>query len=330
MSVFFANFICMIWLIFLALIALLLLLDLGVFHKKDQVINVKESLTWTLVWIVVSILFGGCIYYVYDTNLFAVNEDGISAKDALILYYTGYVIEKSLSLDNIFVIAMIFAYFKIEAKYQHNILMYGILGAIIFRGVLILAGTSFIETFHWSTYIFGAVLIYSAISMITARHDQIDYYKNPALRLLSKIYVIRWDVQNGRFFSQENGKKFATISMAALIVIEFTDVVFAVDSIPAIFAITTDSFIVYTSNIFAILGLRNLYFFLANILDKFRYMKYSLVFILIFVGCKIALSNHFEIPAYVSLTFILGSLSIGVLTSMLHGEDDTSKLEKPL
>lgn len=320
----------MIWLLFLSLISVLLLLDLGVFHRSNHAITMKESLVWTLIWIVVSLLFGLVIYHVYEVNFLDINKHGVSPKEALIQYYTGYIIEKSLSLDNIFVIAMIFAYFKIEAKYQHNILIYGIIGAIVFRGSLILLGTSVIEKFHWSTYLFGAVLIYSAISMMTTRHDQVDYYKNPAIRLLSKIYPINYESKSGKFFVVENGKKYATMLFASLVVIEFTDIIFAVDSIPAIFAITTDSFIIYTSNIFAILGLRNLYFFLANMMDKFRYMKFSLIFILIFVGVKIALSNHYKLPASVSLIFILGALAIGILTSLLHGRDDTAKLEKPL
>lgn len=289
----------------------------------------KESLIWTLVWIIVSVLFGAVIYYVYEVNFLDINKHGVSPKEALIQYYTGYVIEKSLSLDNIFVIAMIFAYFKIEAKYQHNILIYGIIGAIFFRGTLILLGTSFIEHFHWSTYLFGAILIYSAISMMTTRHDQVDYYKNPAIRLLSKIYPINYENKSGKFFVVENGKKQATMLFASLAVIEFTDIIFAVDSIPAIFSITTDSFIVYTSNIFAILGLRNLYFFLANMMDRFRYMKFSLIFILIFVGLKIGSSNHYKLPSTVSLIFILGALLIGILTSILHGKSDSAKLDKP-
>lgn len=288
----------------------------------------KESLTWTLIWIVVSLLFGLVIYHVYEVNFLDINKRGVSPKEALIQYYTGYVIEKSLSLDNIFVIAMIFAYFKIEAKYQHNILIYGIIGAIVFRGTLILLGTSVIEKFHWSTYIFGGILIYSAISMVTTKHDEVDYYKNPAIRLLSKIYPIDYESKSGKFFVVKNGKKHATMLFASLMVIEFTDIIFAVDSIPAIFAITTDSFIIYTSNIFAILGLRNLYFFLANMLDRFRYMKFSLIFILVFVGLKIGFSNHYKVPATVSLVLILGALCIGILSSIIKSKRDSGKVEK--
>ncbi len=320
----------MIWLLFILLILVLLALDLGVFHKTDEIVSTKSSLIWTLVWVCLAIAFGGVIFWVYDQNLFGINQDNTSPYDAMLKYFTGFVVEKSLSLDNIFVIAVIFTYFKIEAKYQHNILFWGILGAIIFRGIMIGFGTAFVETFHWSTYIFGAILIYSAISMMTARHDDVDYYKNPALKLLSRVYPVDWNHRSHKYTVLKDGKRFATVSLATLIVIEFTDVLFAVDSIPAIFAITTDPFIVFTSNIFAILGLRNLYFFLANILDKFRYMKYSLVFILIFVGFKMGLANHYKFPSFVSLTFILGALLIGILVSVINGKRDTAHLEKPI
>jgi len=233
------------------------------------------------------------------------------------MYFTGFVIEKSLSLDNIFIIAVIFGYFKIEPKYQHNILFWGILGAIIFRGVMIGLGVGFVQNFHWSTYIFGAILIYSALKMISDNEEEVDYSQTTGLKFLSKFYPINWNVQNGNYFVKENGKRMATISLAALVVIEFTDILFAVDSIPAIFAITTDPFIVFTSNIFAILGLRNLYFFLANMLDMFKYMKYSLVFVLIFVGIKIGISNHYHFPIFVSLSFILVALLVGVLASLM-------------
>jgi len=320
----------MIWTLFLLLILFLLFLDLGVFHKTDNVVSTKESLLWTLVWITFASLFGVGLYFIYDFNLYGINDSNTDPTDAVVKYFTGFIIEKSLSLDNIFVIAVIFSYFRIEAKYQHKILFWGILGAIFFRGIMIGLGTAFVESFFWATYIFGGILIYSAISLMTARHDQVDYYKNPALKFLSKLYPINWEHRSGKYFVIENGKRFATVSLATLVVIEFTDVLFAVDSIPAIFAITTDPFIVFTSNIFAILGLRNLYFFLANMMDKFRYMKYSLVFVLIFVGIKIGLSNHYHFPALISLSFIFISLLVGILASWMHGEDDPVKLKKPI
>lgn len=290
----------------------------------------KESLLWTLVWIFISMLFGIAVYYMFDKNLYGVNHAGLAPTDAMLKYYSGYLIEKSLSLDNIFVIAIIFSYFQIEAKYQHRILFWGILGAIIFRGIMILAGTSFIEHFEWSTYIFGGILIFSAIRMMVARNDDVDYQENPLLKFMSRIYPINWDHRGHSFMIKENGKRFLTASFATLVVIEFTDVLFAVDSIPAIFAVTLNPFIVFSSNIFAILGLRSLYFFLANMMDKFRYMKFSLVFILVFVGVKMMLVNHYKLPSYVSLVFILVSLTIGILASVIFGKKDKARLKKPV
>lgn len=320
----------MIWVFFLALILFLLFLDLGVFHKKDKAVTMKESLLWTLIWILTAMAFGVVVYYIFDKNLYGVNYNGIPAGDAMLKYYSGYLIEKSLSLDNIFVIAIIFSYFQIEAKFQHRILFWGILGAILFRGIMIFAGTSFIEHFHWSTYIFGGILIFSAIRMMVARNDDVDYHQNPLLRLMSRIYPINWEHRGHNFMIKENGQRFLTASFATLVVIEFSDVLFAVDSIPAIFAVTLNPFIVFSSNIFAILGLRSLYFFLANMMDKFRYMKFSLVFILVFVGVKMMLVNHYKFPSYVSLVFILTSLAIGILASMIFGAKDQAKLKKPI
>ena len=313
----------MIWILFLLLIVGLLALDLGVFHKNPHAISMKESLFWTFIWIALALLFGVGVFFLYKYNLFHINPENIPPSDSMLIFITGYVIEKSLSLDNIFVIAMIFSYFRIELRFQHNILFWGIIGAIIFRGIMIALGTSFIERFHWSTYMFGIILIYSAIRMMTVRHDNVDYYKNPLLRLVSKIYPIQWESRTSKYFVREKGKLYITVSFATLIVIEFTDILFAVDSIPAILAITTDSFIVFTSNIFAILGLRSLYFFVANMINKFHYMKYSLVFILFFVGVKMILVNHFKFPTYVSLSFILGALLIGILASLMFGVKET-------
>jgi len=312
----------LLWILFLVLIAGFLTLDLGVFHKTNQVITLKESLLWTLVWVILALLFGAVIYFVYSENFFKIDSENISPLDVTLKYYTGFVIEKSLSLDNIFVIAMIFAYFKIPPKNQHRILFWGIIGAVIFRGIMIFLGAAIIERFSWSTYIFGGILFYSAIKMLTESHANVDYSKNTALRLLSKVYPISWELTGNKYFIIKNGKHTATILFASLVVIEFSDVVFAVDSIPAIFAVTTDPFIVFTSNIFAILGLRNLYFFLANMMDKFRYMKYSLVFVLAYVGVKMILVNHYKIPSLLSLIVIIGFLLIGILASLWAGKKE--------
>ena len=236
----------------------------------------------------------------------------------MLKYLTGYVVEKSLSLDNIFVIAMIFSYFKIESKSQHKILFWGILGAIILRGVMILLGAAFIEKFRWSTYLLGAILIYSAIQMMTARHDNVNYYKNPILKVLSKIYPVKWENRTLKFFIKNNGKRYMTASFATLIVIEFTDILFAVDSIPAILAITLDPFIVYTSNVFAILGLRALYFTLAGIMRLCLSIHYGLSAILVFVGMKMLLSDIYKIPVGIALGVIAGLLTISIIACMVR------------
>lgn len=307
----------MIWFGFIALVFGLLALDLGVFHKSNKKVSMKESLAWTTVWVVIALAFGGVIYFLYDENIYNLNPNGISAHQAMIEYYTGYLIEESLSLDNIFVIAMIFAYFKIDSKFQHNILFWGIIGAVVFRLIMILLGTAFVEKFEWSTYVFGGILIFSAIKMLRGGEEDSDFKESLGVKILSKIYPIEWENQNGKYFVKRGGKRHATVLFAALIVVEFSDILFAVDSIPAIFSITKDPFIVFTSNIFAILGLRNLYFFLSNMMDKFGYIKYALVAVLLFVGIKMMVVHYIKIPALLSLGVILGSLLLGVLVSVL-------------
>lgn len=309
----------MVWVIFLLIIFALLALDLGVFHKKNEKVTMKASLAWTAVWVSVALIFGGVVYWMYDQNILNVNPEGekhVRAISAMIDYYTGYVIEESLSLDNIFVMAMIFKYFKVPHKYQHNILFWGILGAVFFRLGMILVGVAFIENFEFATYIFGIILLFSAFKMMKEGEESEDFEESIGVRLLGKIYPIDWTIKNGKYLTKVNGKWVATSLLAALVVIEFSDILFAVDSIPAIFSITTDPFIVFTSNIFAILGLRNLYFFLSNMLDKFKYMKYSLIFILMFVGFKMLIVHFVEIPALISLAVIIGALLLGVLASI--------------
>jgi tellurite resistance protein TerC len=307
----------MVYVVFILIIFGLLALDLGVFHKADKKVSMKESLAWTAVWVTLALAFGGVLYVLYDENIWGLNPlYDVPAHQAMIEYYTGYLIEESLSLDNIFVIAMIFTYFKIEQKYQHKILFWGILGAVFFRLVMILLGTAFVETFEWATYIFGGILIFSALKMLKGGEEDADFKESFGVRLLSKIYPIDWSVQNGNYFIKKNGKRFATALFAALIVVEFSDILFAVDSIPAIFSITKDPFIVFTSNIFAILGLRNLYFFLSSMMDKFQYIKYSLVAVLLFVGIKMMLVHFYHISPVVSLLVIVGSLLAGIFYSM--------------
>ncbi len=314
-----------VWIIFFALITLFLALDLGVFHKKDSVVSMKESLIWTSVWVALALLFGIAVYFIYEYQLFGLNTHGSSGADAITKYYTGYVLEESLSLDNIFVIAMIFKFFKIKPEFQHRVLFWGIIGAVFFRLVMILLGQAFIEKFDWSMYVFGGILIWSAIKMMKDDDDESDFKESMGVRLLSKIYPIDWSIQNGHFLEKVNGKTVATPLLATLLVVEFTDILFAVDSIPAIFSITDDSFIIFSSNIFAILGLRSLYFFLSGMLDKFKYIKFALVFVLMFVGCKMIFHHQLTFlkdHSWVSLVVILAALVSGVIASMISNKKE--------
>lgn len=319
-----------VWIIFFALITIFLALDLGVFHKKDAVVTMRESLIWTSVWVALALLFGIAIYFIYENQLFGLNTHGATGIDALTKYYTGYVLEESLSLDNIFVIAMIFKFFKIKPEFQHRVLFWGIIGAVFFRLVMILLGQAFIEQFSWSMYVFGGILIISALRMLKDDDEESDFKESIGVRLLSKIYPIDWSIQTGHFLEKINGKKVATPLLATLIVVEFTDILFAVDSIPAIFSITDDSFLIFSSNIFAILGLRSLYFFLSGMLDKFKYIKFALVFVLIFVGCKMIFHHQLTIlrdHSWISLVVILGALTVGIIASMVSnqkGEQETN------
>jgi tellurite resistance protein TerC len=315
----------MAWLFFILLILALLFIDLKLVHKEDHEISMKESLTWTMVWVAIALLFSIAVYYIYEHNFYNINTHNLKPGEAVLDYITGFLIEKSLSLDNIFVIAIIFSYFKIEKKYQHNILFWGIIGALVFRGVMILLGAAFIDRLSWSTYILGAILIYSAVQMLRVKHEDTEYGNNPLLKLIEKIWPVKWEVRNSSYFIKENGKTFITVSFATLLVIEFTDVLFAVDSIPAILAVTTDPFIVFTSNIFAILGLRNLYFFLVSIMDRFGYIKYSLVFILAFVGVKMMMVHYYKLPSWISLVTIILALAVGIFASMIMTKQELKK-----
>jgi len=319
----------MVWILFFAVIAILLALDLGVFHKKDEVVSMKNSLIWTAVWVGIALLFGIAIYWIYENDLFELNKHKISGSKALMEYYTGYVIEESLSLDNIFVIAMIFKFFKIEKQFQHRILFWGIIGAVFFRLGMIVLGAAFVEKFDWAMYVFGGILIFSALKMIKENDNESeDFKKSLGVRMLSKIYPIDWTIKNGNYLAKVNGKTVATSLLAALVVVEFSDILFAIDSIPAIFSVTKEPFIVFTSNIFAILGLRNLYFFLSNMLDKFHYMKYALIGVLLFVGLKMIFHDYLHIlveKTWISLVIILGLLTAGVVVSMVSNRNAEMK-----
>jgi tellurite resistance protein TerC len=306
---------------FLITIILLLALDLGVFHRKIHVIKAKEAILWTIFWIILSLIFNIFIYYLYKFNWYGIGTAGhdiVSGKDAALKYFTGYIIEKSLSLDNIFVIAIIFTYFKVPALYQHRVLFWGIMGALVMRGIMIVLGAALIQKFSWMIYVFGAFLIITAVKMLVTGHDTIHPEKNVLVRIARKIYPMTNDFSGSKFFIKINNKRIMTPLFLVLLIIESMDVLFAVDSIPAIFAVTTDPFIVFTSNIFAILGLRSLYFALAALMGKFRYLKISLVFILAYVGVKMILSHSYPIPTVVSLCVIATILFIGVYASIFE------------
>ncbi|BFM44302.1 TerC family protein [Flavobacterium sp. CFS9] len=320
----------MVWIFFLIAVALILALDLGVFNKTPHIISTKEASKWTLIWVTLSFLFSGVIYWLYTTDYIA-NPDNLKPAVASMKFITGYLIELSLSVDNIFVIAIIFASFKIPQKYQHRVLFWGILGAVVFRGLMIFFGVMLINKFAWTTYLFGAFLLFTAIKMLFTGEDEDFHPKDSFIyKTLGKIIPITSHMEGEKFFiPTKTAKKAATPLFVALIVIEFMDVLFAVDSVPAILAITSDPFLVFSSNIFAILGLRSMYFFLANMLAKFSYLEYSLIAILSFVGLKMLLHDFIHVPEWASLGFIALSLLAGILVSLKFGAEkeltDTDK-----
>ena len=306
----------LIWILFLLTITIFLALDLGVFNKTPHIISSKEAGKWTALWVTLSFAFSGVIYWLYSDGLIA-NPDSLRPADAVMKYITGYLIELSLSIDNIFVIAVIFTSFRIPQKYQHRVLFWGIIGAIAFRGLMIAFGVMIIHKFAWSMYVFGAFLIFTAMKMLFTKEDsEFDPKNSPVYKLLGKIIPIHKHIEGENFFVRINGKRFATPLFVSLVVIEVMDVLFAIDSVPAILAITSDPFLVFSSNIFAILGLRSMYFFLANMLAKFSYLEYSLIAILSFVGFKMILHDYIEVPEWASLGFIALSLLVGIVVSM--------------
>ena len=321
-----------VWILFFALVFIILALDLGVFNKTPHIISTKEASKWTAIWVTLSLAFSGVIYWLYGTNYIA-NPNSLSQTGAALKFITGYLIELSLSVDNIFVIAIIFASFKIPQKYQHRVLFWGILGAIIFRGLMISFGVVLINKFAWTTYLFGAFLIFTAMKMLFTNEEEDFEPKDSFIyKTLGKIMPITTETDKENFFIKTAKGKAATPLFVALIVIEVMDVLFAVDSVPAILAITSDPFLVFSSNIFAILGLRSMYFFLANMLEKFSYLEYSLIAILTFVGLKMLLHDFIEIPEWASLAFIALSLGVGIVVSLqkskkIDQEDWTSKTE---
>ncbi len=305
-----------VWGSFIFVVIIFLALDLGVFHKTEHVIKSKEAAIWTSIWVTVALAFSGVIYWLFNNGLVD-NPTGLTPNSAVLKYITGYLIELSLSVDNVFVIAVIFTAFKVPPIYQHRVLFWGILGAIVFRAIMIIFGVALITRFDWIIYVFGVFLLYTAFKMLKSDGNEFQPKKSFVFKQLKKIYPITSTMHGHDFFVKKMGITAATPLFVALVVIELTDILFALDSIPAILAITADPFIAFSSNILAILGLRSMYFLVSRMLAKFRFINYSLVVILAFVGLKMLFSHHIEIPEWVSLGVISVSLISGIAASLL-------------
>ena len=321
------------WTGFILLILGLLALDLGVFHRRVHAIGMGEALSWSAFWIILALVFNVAVFFIYEHNWMGVGYTGIvdlDGRTAALQFFTGFLVEKSLSLDNIFVIALIFTYFRVPLAYQHRILFWGILGALILRGVMIGAGAVLIQRFDWMAYVFGGAMLFTAVRMLVARHDNLEPEKSPVVRLARRFHPVTQELHGSRFFITLDGRRMMTPLFLVLLLVEATDVLFAIDSIPAIFAITTDPFLVFTSNVFAVLGMRSLYFALAPLMDRFRFLKTSLVFVLAFVGVKMILSHHWPVPTPISLAVIVGILGVGAVASFAPARLETAPLVSPV
>jgi tellurite resistance protein TerC len=292
------------WIAFNLFVVGMLALDLGVFHRKAHTVSLREASIWSAIWIALAMIFNLGIFVFWG-------------HDKALEFLTGYVIEKSLSVDNLFVFLMIFQYFATPPEFQHRLLFWGILGALMLRALFIATGAALLENFHWMIYVFGGFLVITGVRMLLEREQKLDPKKNPVVRLFQRWIPLSHSYHGQRFFVRIDGKVHATLLMLVLVVVETTDVIFAVDSIPAIFAITLDPFIVYTSNVFAILGLRALYFLLAGIMQMFAYLKVGLSFVLVFVGAKMLIVDLYKIPIGVSLGMVGGILALSILASLV-------------
>jgi len=292
------------WLGFIAFVLAMLSLDLGVFHRKAHEVRPREAGIWTAVWVTLALLFAAGLYFVEN-------------RQVALTFLTGYVIEESLSVDNIFVMVLIFEYFRVPKSVQHRVLFYGILGALVMRGLFIAAGTALITRFHWVLYVFGAMLIVTGIRMARKQDEGFEGERSPIVRGVRRLVPISTEYHGSRFFITEGGRRRATPLLLVLVLVEITDLIFAIDSIPAIFGVTRDPFIVFTSNIFAVLGLRSLYFLLAAVVDRFYLLKYGLAVILSFVGFKMLTERFIEIDIVLSLSIILGVLAASIAASLI-------------
>ena len=293
------------WIGFTIFVLAMLAIDLGVFHRKARDVKFKEAISWTAVWVGLAAIFNAGIWYYFG------QQKGLE-------FLTGYLIEEALSVDNVFVFLIIFAYFRVPKEYQHKVLFWGIVGAQVMRAIFIFAGAAMIQRFHWVIYIFGALLVFTGFKLLFQKEGDIHPERNIIYRLGRRVFPTVSDYRGQNFFVRENGKLFATPLFLVLITVEATDLLFAVDSIPAIFAVTTDPFIVYTSNVFAILGLRSLFFVIAGVMDKFHYLKIGLALVLIFVGVKMSIVHFYKIPILVSLAVVAGLLGGSIVASILR------------
>jgi tellurite resistance protein TerC len=306
-----------VWFAFVGGVLAMLALDLGVFNRKAHVVSVKEAAIWTSVWVTLGLMFAGLVF------AWQGQQKGLE-------WVTGYLIEYSLAVDNIFVFVLVFGAFAVPPQYRHRVLFWGVVGALVMRGAMIALGAELIDRFHWILYVFGGFLVLTGLRMLFSRKgDHADLEKNPAIRLARRVFPISRDYDGQKFFTVQNGVRMATPLFLVLVLIEFTDLVFAVDSIPAIFAITRDPFIVFTSNVMAILGLRSLYFLLADIVDRFVYLKIGLAVILSFIGVKLLLIDTFKMPTVFSLGVVVSVLAISVIASLIKtaGQKPTKTIE---
>jgi tellurite resistance protein TerC len=297
------------WILFNLFVVAMLVLDLGVFHRRSHTVKFREAMAWSVAWVGLAAVFAVVVYFWHG-------------RGPTLEFVTGYVIELSLSVDNLFVFLLIFRFFQVPSDHQHKVLFWGILGALAFRAIFIVAGVGLIERFHWIIYVFGALLVYSGIKLFFQSEAEIHPEKNPILRVFRRFVPVTKDFEGNKFFVRRPGL-YATPLFIVLLVVETTDVVFAVDSIPAILAITRDAFIVYTSNVFAIMGLRSMYFALAGMMEMFRYLHYGLALVLVFVGGKMLASHYFDVPTHLALLAVVGVLSISVIASVANPKKAT-------
>ena len=292
------------WIVFASIVLVMLALDLGVFHRRAHIIRLREAVVWSVVWIALSLLFNLGVY------LYIGPQAGLD-------FLTAYLVEKSLSIDNIFVFLLIFSYFSVPSQFQHRVLFWGIIAALFLRAFFIAAGLTLIQRFEWIVFVFGAFLVFTGIRMAVRKEGEIHPERNPILKLFRRLFAVSNEYEGARFFVKKDKHWIATPLLIVMLVVETSDLIFAVDSIPAVLAITVDPFIVYTSNVFAILGLRALYFALAGIMELFHYLHYGLSAILIFVGVKMLLSHVYDVPTALALGFIAATILISVVASIL-------------